>query len=304
MSKPTPKIIFLLTATLVTAVSAFAAAPATAGTINHVSIGGTAATDYLLYNANATNTFLAPNASLQSILGGSGTSPTGNVELAASSEKAGFDFSKTTTLNGTIGGRAIAISSLTAADWTNSYKGSTFGRYWFDQALSSNQLSLAAPTANLLFNVFQNNGGFQRFSDPNISYVNQDDTTGQLAIGLAGHFNASALFTKSIDQYMATTPLSNSAKQQMLGLKTQIASKPIQASEVFKYSYNNQTDYGYSFKATQSGLVEVSDGVSHSGNYEVVIAGPPAHVPEPAIGLGLAAVIGMVRKTRRRIEPV
>ena len=56
---------------------------------------GTAATDYLLYDSNNTHTFLNPNASLQTILGGTAANPTGNVELAASSEKAGFDFTKT-----------------------------------------------------------------------------------------------------------------------------------------------------------------------------------------------------------------
>jgi len=49
-----------------------------------------------------------------------------------------------------------------------------------------------------LFNIFKTNGGFQRFSDPNIPYVNQD-AIGTISIGLAGHYDASSLFTRSID---------------------------------------------------------------------------------------------------------
>ena len=106
----------LLTTLLASGLSAIALAPAYADGIKKVSIGGSAPSDYFLYDSNATETFLNPNASLQTILSGDKNSPTGNVELAASSEKAGFDFTKSTTLNGTIGGRAIAISSLTQSD--------------------------------------------------------------------------------------------------------------------------------------------------------------------------------------------
>jgi hypothetical protein len=83
----------LMALTLVGA-SAIAMAPAQAEGIKNATIGGSAATDYLLYDANGTNTFLNPNANLQTILGGDAINPTGNVELVASSEKPGFDFTK------------------------------------------------------------------------------------------------------------------------------------------------------------------------------------------------------------------
>jgi hypothetical protein len=294
----------LITTFLASGMSAIALAPAQASGIKNVSIGGTAATDYILYDANATQTFVNPNATLQSILSGDKNSPTGNIELAASSEKAGFDFSKATTLNGTIGGRNIAISSMTASDWNSAYQGTTFGQSWFNQALTSNGFGSIASSSigTSLFSIFKGNGGFERFSDPNISYVNQS-TTGEISIGLAGHYNASPLFTKSIDQYVSSNKsLSTSQRMMLTGLKGQLSSKTIQASEVFKYEYNGLTDYAYSFNATASGLTERGDQISHTGNYEVVIKGPTviSRVPEPGVLMSLAGIGGVAAWKRRR----
>ena len=293
----------ILTTVFASGMSAIALVPANAAGIKNVSIGGTAPTDYLLYDSTATETYLNPSASLQTILGGNAASPTGNVELAASSEKSGFDFTKTTVLNGTIGGRAIGISSLTQSDWdTAAYKGSTktFGQYWFDQALTSNGFGAlaASPTGASLFNIFKTNGGFQRFSDPNLSYVNQS-IAGDVSIGLAGHLNATPLFMKSMDQYLTKDSKVFTAKEK--ALLGSVNSAKIQASEVFKYTYNGLTDYGYSFQATASGLKERGDQVSHTGNYEVVLAGPPAikHVPEPGVLLSLVGVAAAGLKLRK-----
>jgi hypothetical protein len=289
----------LMALTLVGA-SAIAMAPAQAEGIKNATIGGSAATDYLLYDANGTNTVLNPNANLQTILGGDSANPTGNVELAASSEKPGFDFTKNTALNGTIGGRDISISSLTAADWGSSYQGTTFGQYWFSSALTAHGFGMlnGSPTGTALFNLFKGNGGFERFSDPNISYVNQDSNN-VINIGLAGHYDASPLFANAIDQYVATTPLSNNQKQ----LMTRLKSRTIQASEVVKTTYGGKTDYGFSFLATKSGLVERGDGLSHTGNYVVSLQGlepVTQKVPEPSIVFSLVGLGGLaVRKLRR-----
>ena len=270
-------------ASMAVGVSAIATIPAQAGTLTGATIGGTAATDYLVYDSNGTNTFAVPNSQInvQKVLDGSAVNPTGNVELAASSEKAGFNFSKNTTLQGQIGGKDITLSSLTASDWTSSYQGTTFGQYWFNQALASNGFGslVGTTTGQVLFANFVNQGGFQRFSDPNISYVNQNDSTGLISIGLAGHYNASSLL------WLASNPLN-----------------PLQASEIVKYTYNGVTDYLFSFKATKSGLTELSDGISHSGNYEVSIKGiPPTAVPEPSVVLGLIGVAG-VFVTQRKLK--
>jgi hypothetical protein len=285
---------------VLTLVGASVMAPAQAEGIKNATIGGSAATDYLLYDANGKNTFLNPNANLQTILKGDSTNPTGNVELAASSEKAGFDFTKNTALYGTIGGRAISISSLTASDWGSSYQGTTFGQYWFNSALTANGFGIlnGTPTGTALFNLFKVNGGFERFSDPNISYVDQDSNN-VINIGLAGHYNASPLFANAIDQYIATTSLSPNQRLLMARLKSRV----IQASEVVKTTYGGQTNYGFSFLATKSGLVEKGDGLSHTGNYVVSFQGlepVTQKVPEPSILFGLVGLSGLaVRKLRR-----
>jgi hypothetical protein len=286
--------------------STIAIAPAHADSIKNVKIGGTAATtsDYILYDSNETQTYANPNANLQTILGGTAEKPTGNVELAARSEQSGFDFTKNTSLDGTIGGRAISISSLTASDWNSSYQNTTFGQYWFNSALTANGFGSMVGTATSasLFNVFKDNGGFQRFSDPNVSYVNQD-ANNVISIGLAGHYDATSLFTKSIDQYLTNTSLSANQRIAMGMVKTQLSGKVIQASEVVKTTYNGKSEFGFSFKATSSGLVEKSDGLSHKGNYVISLQGiepVKKRVPEPSIVLGLVGLGGLaVRKLRR-----
>ncbi|MEH2433616.1 MAG: NF038130 family PEP-CTERM protein [Nostoc sp.] len=279
----------LIGASIAVGVSAFATVPAQAGTLTGATIGGTAASDYLVYDSNAKNTFSVANTSenVQKVLSGNAASPTGNVELAASSEQAGFDFTKNTTLAGTIGGKTLTLSSLTSDDWfgvgqtTTTYGLNNLANTWFNQALNSNStistlLAASGYTQQTLFNSFLTNGGFQRFSDPNISYVNQDDTNGLISIGLAGHLNAAPL----------------------LGLSSSVFK--LQASEIVKYTYDGKTDYLYSFKATNSGLLELSDGISHSGNYEVTIKGvPPAAVPEPSVMLGLLGVAGVFATQRK-----
>ena len=282
---------------------ALSAAPAIASSLTGASIGGTAPTDYYVYGVSGNNTVKIPSptsADLQTVLGGNAGSPTGNVELAATSEKAGFDFTKNTTLSGAIGGKSITLSSLTASDWaTSNYNGSskTFGRYWFESALANavtlggNPFPLFAdnstPTKiatnniikNSLFNAFVAAKGFERFSDPNISYVNQDNT-GFISIGLAGHYNAVPLLLAGLPQNLQSI-VQNVIPNLAL----------VQASEVVKYTYDggNQTGYLYGFKATQTNLVGGDDGRSHNGNYEVTFQGTkPVPVPAGFVGIALA----------------
>ncbi|MGH1397415.1 MAG: NF038130 family PEP-CTERM protein, partial [Trichormus sp.] len=291
-------------------VGAIATSPAQAGSLRNATIGGTAASDYLIYDANTENTYVLPTtstnitANLKKVLGGSATSPTGNVELRASSEKAGFDFNLNTTLSGTIGGKTLTLSSLTASDWSSSYQGTTFGQFWFNEALSANKIILSSTQRGQLFNIFTNYGGFQRFSDPNISYVNQDDTTGKISIGLAGHFNATPLLLESVNAYLADPRIPLASKTVVATLKDTLAKLSIQASEIVKYSYDGG-DYKYlfSFKATESGLIESKDKISHSGNYEVYIQGTPLQtsqsVPEPSIVFGILGVAGILTTQRK-----
>jgi hypothetical protein len=280
-------------ASMVVGASAIATAPAFAASITGASVSGVKGTDYYLYDANATNTYRNDNASLSTILTGNASSPTGNVELFANSEtlsNAAFNsYSTVTTLSGLIGGRSITLSSLTAADWaTNVGGGLTLAQKWFQDALTANGLGslIGTSTGNTAYASFLANGGRQRFSDANISYVNQNDTTGQISIGLAGHYDAKSLLL----------PIVPSSLQPLL------AGKTIQASEIVKVSYNGGlAQYLYNFSATNSGLVDQGDQFSHNGNYELTLAGlPPTQVPEPSTMLGLMAVGGMVVASKRK----
>ncbi len=298
-------------ASMAIGVSALATVPAQAGTLTGAGIGGTAASDYLVYDVQGNSTIFANKnlTNVQKVLDGNAANPTGNVELRASSEQGGFDFNKNTTLTGQIGDKSITLSSLTATDWfstgsglSTSYGANNFANNWFNQfynaaGLAANEsaikLALNLPSftpSSVLrqqaFNAFYGIGGFQRSSDPNISYVNQDDISGQIKIGLAGHYN--------LKDYYAP----------LLGTLGNFLKNGFQASEVVKVTYNDKTDFLYSFSATASGLSNNSgpgaDGKSHSGNYEVTINGvPPKTVPEPSIILGLLGIAGVFTTQRK-----
>ncbi len=273
------------------------ASPASAGTLTRASIAGTAPTDFFVYDVSGTNTVKIDStlANVQKVLDGSATNPTGNVELRASSEQSGFDFAKNTTLSGTIGGKMLALSSLTADDWNTAVGGRVaFARTWFNAALNANGFNslLGTSTYDNLWTKFNTGGGRERFSDPNIAYVSQDDTTGVISIGLAGHYDATSLLfgNLSASELSALSAFRDPSQQ---GL-------PIQASEVVKYTYNNTTGFLYNFSATRSRLVASNDGFSHTGNYEVSIAGvPTARVPEPSLMLGLAGLGGFFAVKRQ-----
>ncbi len=300
-------------ASMAIGVSALATAPAQAGTLTGATIGGTAASDYLVYGVSGNSTVLVQSTqtNAQTVLNGNAANPTGNVELRATTEQSGFDFTKNTTLTGQIGDKSITLSSLTATDWfstgstlSTSYGAQNFANTWFNQfynaaGLASNESAIKSalglpsftPSSILrqqAFNAFFNIKGFQRSSDPNISYVNQDDTTGEIKIGLAGHYN--------LKDYYAP----------LLGSLGNFLKDGFQASEVVKVTYNNKTDFLYSFSATASGLTNSAgigaDGKSHSANYEVSIQGvPPTAVPEPSVILGLLGVAGIFT-TRRQLK--
>lgn len=212
-------------------------------------------------------------------------------------------YTTTTVLTGQLGTKNITLSSLTGIDWfeeaaVNTAKaaintaftignpaarlaalnaaitplyGSNFASQWFNAALTNYGV---APN-QFLFNAFLLAGGFQRFSDPNISYVNQDPN-GLVRIGLAGHYDAATL--------LGFTPNPN---------------RPIQASEIVKVSYDNQNPVLlYSFRASLSGLFARDDRNSHTGNYEVTLQGDP--VPEPATILGTLGALGAGYMLKRK----
>lgn len=273
-------------------------APALAGSLTNSSIGGSAADDYLVYDSDGTNTFRVDSTqqNVQRVLDGNAANPTGNVELAASSERDAFDFTKNTTLTGEIGGKNITLSSLTEDDWNSTdANGISFAQRWFNDVLMANGFGNFVQD-DLVYNTFKSRGGLERFSDPNISYVNQD-STGDIRIGLAGHFDATNLLMDalSIDSPFILNMFREDSKK----------GTAIQASEVVKVTYDGVTDYLYSFEATETGLTDIDDDISHNGNYEVTLKpknvdfSRAAAVPEPSVMLGLLSVAGIFVSKRR-----
>jgi hypothetical protein len=263
---------------------------AQAASISVSSVSGSANTDYYVYGVNGasqTVRIAETLANVNAVLSGNATNPTGNVELRASSELPSFDFTKNTSLVGTIGGQAIVLSSLTESDWINA----DFGKTWFNAALSAYGLGgLNSTVKGIFYNAFVNSGGRQRFSDPNISYVNQD-SSGKISIGLAGHYNALDLVFNAVP-----APYQSIVSAALVG-------KVVQASEIVKYTYEGKMGYLFSFNATSSGLSAQDDGISHTGNYEVYLYGQPRPVPVPAafVGVVVAGAFGATKLKRSKV---
>ncbi len=317
----------LIGASVVVGATAIASSPAFAASLTNVTVTGTKGVDYFLYErlpnpASATTDFTMrnDNADLQTIVQGSCSvggqfipsnsclkgEPGGNVELFANSEQLSLTdflaYDKVTSLTGTLGDESIILSSLTAKDWfgknlDTSYGVNNFANTWFNAALTEygiNDTFLGALGYNKasLYNAFLNNTGFQKFSDPNISYVSKDDT-GKLEVGLAGHFDATSILLGFL------TPQQQQQVQlaQMFG----VLRSPLQASEVVKITYKGETQYHYSFTAARSGLVEKGDGRSHTGLYDPQLTSDvdSEAVPEPSAALGLVAVGGLFVAKRK-----
>lgn len=119
---------------------------------------------------------------------------------------------------------------------------------------------------------FYSSNAYRSVSDPNISYVNFDQSSGRLDIGLAGYLNA--------HDYNPAAP--NGA----------------QVSEVVKLVVDGSVSYLYGFTASSSGLHVNDNTPSYTGNFNV-----SRHIPEPGmlgmVGAGLAAEA--LRRRRRAV---
>lgn len=257
---------------------------------------------------------------LGTVLTGTSIASDGNLELQNNTDNLTIeDFWSPTapvaTLDADFGdGTSIEFSSLTGEDWFGTfvsgvsnplrpsyYGANDFANEWFDAALEAHGATIdavaeetgiaALAQANnvsvneVIFNQMVGNNVFQRFSDPNIAYVENDN--GLVTFGLAGHKSAGNLF--------ANDPL-----KPLFDLLT--------ASEVVKVSYNG-TDpvYAYSFERPfDSGVVNEEDDISHNGTFEFTIdennevIAKRATVPEPSAVLGLMAVGGLLTVCKRK----
>jgi len=259
-------------------------------------IGGSG--DVKLYSSNGTivteiGTPTFP-ADLVTVLGGNAAAPGGNVELFASSDglsNAAFASASETTLSGSLGGNAITLSSLTAADWATPVgNGSmTLGEKWFDDVLSANLTAaeysgLALPILTY-YGAFVAAGGQQQFSDANISYV--EETGGVVDVGLAGFIDAKLLLDT------------------LLG--TNLTGPTIAFSEIVQIDYDGISGYLYGVgpgSVTSSGQVSSDPTASFTGNFGLTtgVGGNlvQATVPLPGtlalFGAGAAVLLGFRRR--------
>jgi len=303
----------LITASAAVSMSAIGQAPSFAYTI-------TGNNDVLLYDNNtatcpANSTCVTTDMSrLDAILAGNSSAPGGNVELFASSETVGLSSflasNARTSIQGTVAGKNLTLSSLTASDWfgpslNTAYGANNFANTWFNEfynnaglaasegaikaALGLSSLTPSAVIRQLAYVNFlgDNVKGFQRTSDPNISYIT---TSGNdLLIGLAGHLDDKAYYAPILGSFAA------------------FIKDGFQVSEVVKAQYGNDpAQFLYSFSATASGLSNNvgigNDGRSHNGNYEVALRGvvPPTSVPEPSVVFGLIGLGGLLAAKRKQ----
>lgn len=267
------------------------------------SFTGSVSGPNLYYESNGTNTYLGGTNVNSVTLTGDSTAPGNNIELGGTTlHSSTADFWNASTLSGMIGGQSITLSSMTATDWfgadlNQSFGANNFANQWFNAALDAYNFDTIAASAaqvgqNLtrssLFNTFLMGGGFARASDPNISYINQENN--QVKIGLAGHFTLNTDINKFLNL-------------QGLGHFAGFVPQNVQLSEIVKVTYGGETGYFSSLFATGSGLFDLADGRSHNGNYEITLAAIPGNdvsVPEPSTMLALMAVGGLFATAKRK----
>ena len=276
---------FVIGASVAAGMTGLTGVPALAASLGGASVSG----QHLTYCSDGTTTFSCDNnaANWEAALSGDG-----NIELAgqgSSPDASGFGSQQfvfnpfsgpgytytgesATTLTGNLDGTQYTFSSLTISDWFGN--NSQFAKQWvtdfwnYDEGESFNdtlEILTGATVGNLATALFgvdlykdELASLFQRISDPNVAYVNNDG--GTFNVGLAGHY---------------------------------LHESGIQLSEVVKVTTGGDTQFLYGFgQASASGVTETSDGVSHSGIYNFQDGKQVIDVPEPSTLLGLMAVGG------------
>ena len=243
------------------------------------------------YCSDGLNTFadgqsgMTCTESLETILNGNSAAPGGNVEIggdeAENTSLTAFPAVEAATLTANLANnQTLTFSSLTYSDWFGSanpldFSADNLATQWFQDSLATYGGTIRARAAAVnpllnndaaIFAALVSAGGFQRLSDPNVAYINQDSNS--VTFGLAGHQNAGNLNPLLTDLW---------------------------ASEVVKVTKDGESEFFYSLsQPTDSGQVN-KDGFSHQGNFEFRLAWSEEHrqgekVSEPRLVLGLLAL--------------
>ncbi len=256
---------------------------------------------------------------------GDQAAPKGNVELFANSENGTYDDPSSvgafrtvtrTSFSGSLQSVPITVSSVNGNDWftttsstfDNSYAGAanndTLARKWFNDFLTTytfdtilTNAGVSAPTIAMerlaLYNVvLTQQHGFARLSDPNVSYVNQDDVSNIVSLGLAG---TSGYLKNNLLAYIAIDPLLTTG--QKASVAAQLSSLTIDASEMVKVDYNGNSQYLYGFIAGSTSLTTTDPTESYNQNFEVSFQG----IPEPATLGVLSLALGALLRRRTRV---
>ena len=263
---------------------------------------------------------------------GGNTAPQGNVELFANSElppysPAGggvagsavlpgspFQTVPRTTFSGLLNTFPITLGSLNGDDWfaspgpydiSYSRASTTLAQRWFNDLLDfynfdtimANAL-VSAPIIEFarigLFQAFRDQAnGFQRFSDPNVPYVNLETTTGLVSVGLAG---TTADLNALIEFYVGLAPILTD--DQKASIIAQLQQVDIQASELVRTVLDGGApQYLYGFVSAPVGLTTTDPTESYNANFDLSLQLPG--VPEPAsalLALGALLAAGFRRR--------
>ncbi|MGB3189328.1 MAG: NF038130 family PEP-CTERM protein [Limnoraphis sp.] len=294
---------FVVGASVIVGMSAVVA-PAQAGVM------GMNGSDYATYTHNSGNLWVGgEGAAINALTDGDMTT---NVELGYETENdnaiAGF--------TAVAGDYTVNVSSVTDAEFL------TFQDQWVADLLDAYAPlkavwdNLAAPVQTVAKSVFTDVVGS---GDVNVAEFSLDET-GAVSMQTMGFFDLkprvnmmiaeakSQAIQKLAEDEFEFLPEStaleiasgivNNQVNPFLGALDQIDA--LQISEMAKVTINGQSEYVYSFNATNSGFVAKDDGMSYSGVYAWNKAGETAAVPEPSTMLGLMAVGGLFAAAKRK----
>lgn len=303
---------------------------AMAGTVSLLDspITGPSSADFAAWKVSGANLTLDNATPLSTILQGGpvavpgDTNPQGNVELFASSETGAFASTlsggafathASVSISGSLQSVPISLRSLNGNDWfttpsstyDTSYAGpsnnDTLARKWFNDFVATHNIETALLGVGLtqtvvdaeravIYNALLATGGFQRISDPNISYVIQDDLTDAVSVGLAG---TQEFLKNQILAYVDNSSVLNDITRPQV--KALVLATTIDASELVMINYNGVESPYYSFAAQSVGLTTDDVTESYNQNFNITFTG----IPEPASLSVLAmGALGLMRRRR------